>query len=63
MKKLTLSLTLILVFLFNANAQIPNGFMENWAPFSTGLPEDPVDWSTTNVLNSFFFRIQSTVNI
>lgn len=54
MKRLILSITLCLAFLFNANAQIPNGFMENWAPFSTGLPEDPVGWTTTNILNSFF---------
>lgn len=54
MKKLILSLTLSLAFLFNANAQIPNGFMENWAPASMGLPDDPVSWSTTNLLNSFF---------
>lgn len=54
MKKLILSLTLSLAFLFNANAQIPNGFMENWAPASMGLPDDPVSWSTTNVLTSIF---------
>lgn len=54
MKKLIFSLTLSIAFLFNAIAQIPNGFMENWAPASTGLPEDPVSWSTTNLLTSIF---------
>jgi hypothetical protein len=53
MKKITLSIALCLAFLFNANAQVPNGFMENWAPASMGLPEDPVNWATTNILNSF----------
>jgi hypothetical protein len=53
MKKITLSIALCLAFLFNANAQVPNGFMENWAPASMGLPEDPVSWATTNILNSF----------
>lgn len=55
MKKLIFTFSLsIIVFLFDANAQIPNGFMENWAPASTGLPEDPVSWTTTNLLTSLF---------
>jgi len=54
MKKIALSIALCLI-LFNVNAQVPNGFMENWAPVSPGLPEDPVNWATTNILNSFFF--------
>lgn len=55
MKKLILSITLSLAFLFNANAQIPNGFMENWVNTQLmGSGQEPQSWATTNVLSSPF---------
>lgn len=54
MKKVLLTLTFSLALLFNANAQITNGFMENWAQTQLGgLGEEPTGWATTNVLSSF----------
>jgi hypothetical protein len=55
MKKLLLSITLFVAFLFTATAQVPNGFMENWvATAAGGQGEEPTGWATTNVLSSFF---------
>jgi hypothetical protein len=38
----------------NTNAQVQNGFMENWTPTQLGgLGEEPTGWATTNIVSSF----------
>jgi len=60
MKKLTISLTVLVAMTITTNGQIPNNGFENWT--TVGNYEDPIGWATMNPYCSgpFYSATKST---